>query len=258
MKNTYKVITTLFILALANCYLIAQESARDIYKKASDQLLTENMEIVMEIDITDKKGQIKSKEFSVIIAKFGEEVKTMVYWQKPERAKGTTIIITDVPNETGIIEVYTPSNGKTRKLKATEDNMAMVGNEFKMTEIAKYDTEELNYRLLDDIAIDEISYYNIEVKGKTSSGESRGELLINKNSYQIFQALVFDDKGNKISATELSEYRPVDGIKGKVQPLRIASEDFKNRKSIDMRILNIVARKNISPEIFTLPVENEI
>ena len=64
----------------------------------SKQLLSENMELTIEMNITDSKGRVKEKGFNILSAKFGEIEKMKVNWQKPERAKGTAIIITTPPN----------------------------------------------------------------------------------------------------------------------------------------------------------------
>lgn len=142
-------------------FLSAQENAKDLFLKSTELLPKENMELAMAIDVTDAKGQLKAKELTVLMATFGEEEKTKVIWQKPERAKGTTIIITELPGQIGEIEVFTPSNGKTRKLKATEANMNLMGAEFNLASFAKYDPKELNYKLLTDTTIDLHRHHHI-------------------------------------------------------------------------------------------------
>ena len=127
---------------MSSKFLTAQENPKEIFLKATKALTTENIEMTMAIDVTDDKGHLKSKELTVLMAKFEDEKKTKVIWQKPERANGTTIVITELPGETGTIEVYTPSNGKTRKLKATDANMNMMGSEFNMMSFANYNPAE--------------------------------------------------------------------------------------------------------------------
>lgn len=128
MKSNTMIKSTLLILFIALTLPgLAQDDPKMIFNKALDQMMTDHMELSMDIETTDEKGQIKKKSYDILMAKFGEVEKTRMVMQKPERAKGVTVVITNSPGETGLIEVYTPANGKVRKMKATPENMDQVG-----------------------------------------------------------------------------------------------------------------------------------
>ena len=211
----------------------------------------------MELDIKDKKGRIKEKGFNVLIASFGEVEKTKMSWQKPEAAKGTTVIFTQLPDETGLIEVFTPSNGKIRKLKATPENMKMVGSEVQMTSISNQDPDELMFTHLPEQEVEGQPCFNIEVKDKNNTDQARGELLIEKDSYRIVQITVYDKNGKKTSFVSLSDFQPVEGLESKVQPMRIITEDFENKKQTEMRVLKVASRTDLTEEDFLLPVSEK-
>ncbi len=234
------------------------ENARDIYTRATDQLLTQNMEMVMELDITDKKGRVKEKGFEVLVAKFGETVKTKMSWQKPEAARGTTVIFTELPGETGLIEVYTPSNGKIRKLKASPENMKMVGSDMQMTNITSRDTSELIFSLLGMQDFEEKSCYQIEVKAEDAGDDARGEILVEEDTYRIVYINIFDKNGKKITSVKLSAFQSVNGISQKIQPMLIVTEDIQNKKLTEMRVLKIASRTDLKEEDFLLPEEKDL
>jgi hypothetical protein len=252
MNFLYRVVLCVLI-PLLNCQVVlAEESAQEIFEKATGQLLTDNVELVMELDITDRRGRVKEKEFSVLMASFGETRKTKVTWQKPERAKGTTVIISDAADEDGTIEVFTPSNGKTRKLKATPKNLERVGSEFGMDGMINQNPEELSFRMLEQQVIDSVPCFHIEVKPIDGKDASRGELWIEKASYRIVQVVVFDQDGKQTSLATLSDYKPVDGLTQKSQPMRIVREDFESKKQTDLRVLKIMSREDLNEDDFAL------
>ncbi len=255
MKLQFKATIIGILLVLVQFSLSGQDDAREIFTKASTQMLTENMQMVMELDITDKKGRVKEKGFEVLVARFGEVEKTKMSWEKPVEAKGTTIIFTEQPGETGLIEVFTPSNGKIRKLKATPENMELIGSEAQITNISAQDPDDLIFKLLSPQEANGKKCFTIEAKDKNNADDARGELLIETDSYRIVQITVFDEKGNKSSLVKLSDYQPVDGAGHKIQAMRILTEDFENQKTTEMRVLKILSRPDLKETDFLLPRE---
>jgi hypothetical protein len=241
-----------------NLTVSGQEDAKEIYTKATGQLLVENMQMEMELEITDKRGRVKEKGFEVYMAKFGDTEKTKMSWLKPEEAKGTTIILTEPQGETGLIEVFTPSNGKVRKLKATADNMELVGSEMSMTTMPTQDLDELDFKLLDSQELEGKSCYNIEIKAENATDAARGEMLVEKDTYRIVQVTVYDINGVKTSLVKLSNFQPIDGASKKVQPMLIVTKDYTTNKQTEMRVLKISSRTDLTEEDFQLPKERDI
>ena len=258
MRSSTKIYILTGLLVFISNVLSAQDDAREIYTKATDQLLTENMELVLEMDITDKKGRVKMKGYEVLVARFGDTEKTKMSWQKPEAARGTTVIFTELPGETGLIEVFTPSNGKIRKIKATPDNINMVGSEMRMTNITARDTDELSFRLLGKDEVGGLSCHHIEVKASDAQDHARGELLIEEDSYHIVQINVFDKGGKLTSIVKLSDFQRVDGAVKKVQPMQILTEDIEGKKLTEIRVLKIASRTDLKEEDFMLPAEKDL
>ncbi len=255
---THKLYIITALITILSPALFGQDEARDIFTRATGQLLTENMELVMDLNITDKKGRVKEKGFVVLAGTFGEVEKTKMVWLKPVAAEGTTVIFTDHPTETGLIEVYTPSNGKIRKLKATPENMEMVGSEAGLSNITAKDPDELDFKLLDMVEFEGKSCYHLEIKAKDSKGAARGDLLVEMLTYRIIQITVFNENVKKASFINLSDFQPVDGKAQKVQPMRIVTEDFETKKLTEMRVLKISSRPDLKVEDFTLPDEDSL
>jgi outer membrane lipoprotein-sorting protein len=258
MKHLIKSAILTAILVVSFISLNGQSSARDIFTDATDQLLTGNMELSLNVSITDKKGRVKEKGYEVLIARFGDVEKTKMSFQKPVQAKGTTVIFTQKPDEIGLIEVYTPSNGKIRKLQATEDNMKMVGSEAQITNVTRQNPDDLEFIMLPIQDIEGTRCYTIEVKDKEASGEARGELVIEIETSRIRQITVYNNEGVKTSFVKLSDFQPVDGFAEKMQPRMIVTEDFANQKVTEMSILKVTSRPDLSEADFQLPVLDQL
>ena len=258
MKQLYKSLLLVIFTLIIPMSLRGQDDARKIFTRATDQLLTENMELAMEMDVKDKKGRVKEKGYEILMASFGDVDKTKMSWLKPVQAKGTTVIFTERPGETGLIEVYTPSNGKTRKLKASSDNKDRIGSEAMFTSITAQDPDELAFMFLPPQEVEGKSCYTVVVKDKDFKDQARGELMIEMDTYRIVQISVFDMYGKQTGFVKLSDFQSIDGSGKKIYPMHIIFEDLEGQKTTDMRVLKIASRTDLSEEDFKLPVEQEL
>ena len=238
--NKFKLLILLIVFCLPS---MGQGDAKMIFTKAMDQILTANMEMSLDVIETDIKGRVKEKSFDILMAKFGEIEKTRMIMQKPDRAKGITIVVTHLPDETGIVEVFTPANGKTRKMKATPENMARVGSNFSLSNFASIDLDGL---------VDGRAGYQVAVTAPSDSTGFNAEFLVEENTFHIMQVLLFDEKGNQTSSALLSDYQPVAGLKDKTQPMLILAEDMESNKQTRMEILNISPRSDLKEEDFLI------
>jgi len=253
MKTTVKLISltsllwVVFILPLG-----AQDEGKEIFTKAVELLLTGQMELSMDVQTEDERGRIQEKGYDILMASFEGMDKTRMLMQKPERAKGITIVITSYPEETGVIEIFTPANGKIRKMKATPENMERVGSNFILTEYASLDPSELNIQLLGQEEVDGKNCYKIQIHDAEAL-ESRNTLVyIEAQSNHILRMDFFDAQGNQTHLTTLGDYQPVEGAGAKVQPMTILAEDLVAGTKTQVQITRVLPRPHVKPEEFVL------
>ena len=242
----------LILLSVFSLPSMGQDDAKMILKKAIDKLLTMNVEMSMDVEETDTKGRVKEKSFDILMAKFGDVEKTRMTMQKPDRAKGITIVFTNLPDELGIIEVYTPANGKTRKMKATPQNMARVGSNFSLSNYASADYDEISCNLLGKQQIDSMSCYQLEVIEQSDSIVFKAEFMVEESTFHIVQIVSYDEDGNQASITKLSDFQPINGVKNKIQPMLILAEDIESNMHTRMQVLNISPRTDLKEEDFSI------
>ena len=253
MKYPYITKGFLFILLLSlTLPLHAQDDPKVIFTRAVDQLMTDRMELSMNIEITDEKGRVKEKGYDILMAKFGEIELTRMVMQKPERAKGVTVVITSFPEKTGEIEVYTPANGKLRKMLATPENMARVGSNVMMSEYTSYHLDDLDLALAQPQEFEGKSCHTLQVSDPSDSKGMQAEFLVEKSSYHILQIRFFNKDGNNTNITTLSDYQSIPGVAGKIQPMLIEAKDVEENTQTRMKILQVSHRPDLKEEDFVL------
>lgn len=242
----------LFLFVVCSLPLMAQEEGREIFSKAVDQLLTGQMELTLDIQTTDQKGRVKEKGYNILMATFGDVEKTRMFMEKPERAKGITIIMTNTPGEVGQIEIYTPANGKTRKMKATPENMDRVGSNFVLSDVASHNPADLNIKLLGTQEINGENCYKLEIMDEGDSVSTKSNFMVEESTFHIVQIDFFDEKGNQTHTTTLEDYQAVEGTGGKIQPMVIHAEDLKAKTHTSMQVVKAAYRPDLKEEEFVL------
>jgi len=248
----YSFISIAIILLMLSGSLKAQEGAEAIFDKAVDRMLTNQLELSMHIETTDNRGRVTEREYDILMARFGDSDKMRMIMQQPERAKGITVIITREAGETGVIEVFTPSNGKVRKMKATPENLARVGSGFVLSDYASQAQEEMDFSLIGSEVVDGSSCYVLEARDADNPSANLAKFLVEEQTYHIRQIQVVNETGEMVNITHLSEFQSVEGISGKVYPIHIQSENFEEQSVTRMQILRVIHRPEVQEGDFVL------
>ena len=248
---------TIFLLGILinTSPLLAQESPEDIFSRSVEQMLTNQMELSMWIEETDNRGRIAEKEYDILMARFGETDMMRMTMQKPERAKGITIVITQQPGEEGVIEVFTPSNGKVRKMKATPENLERVGSSFVLAEYASSALDDMDFILSGTGELEGVACYLLDAREKEDPAGNLVRFMIEEGTYHIKQIQVLNGAGQETSLTRLSDFQPVEGVRGKVYPIHIQTENYEEQTKNNIEILQVSYRPELQEEDFKLEPE---
>ena len=250
-------------LKLIVCFLafyspvMGQNNAAEIFGKAADQLLTENLELSLEIKEITTNGKSKDKQYNVLIGKLGEVEKTKTVIQHPDKLKGITIVITSYPDEPGLIEIFTPANGKIRKMKATSKNMDLVNSGVSISNYTSKDRNQLSFDFKGNEEFEGKSCYKLQVNDVLDLENGETEYLIEENTYRILKIIAYDKDGTEKSITTYSDFQAIGQLKGKIQPMFMVNKDLKKAKHNEIKVLKIKARPDLKEENFSIePVIN--
>lgn len=248
----------LFVFCLSFCLpVMGQNSAEEIFEKAADQLLTQNLELSLEIKEIASNGKSKDKQYDVLIAKFGSMEKTKTVVQQPTKLKGITIVITNYSDEPGLIEIFTPANGKIRKMKATSKNMDLVNSGVSISNYTSKDRNQLSFAFKGNEEFEGKSCFKLQVNDVSDLENGKTEYLIEENTYRILKIIAFNKDGTEKSITTYSDFQAIGQLKGKIQPMFMVNKDIKKAKHNEIKILKIKARPDLKEENFSVePVIN--
>lgn len=250
--NTMRITILLFCLSgLIATGVEGQGSARDILENAVKKLTLKDIHLNLEVETSDGKGNSKLRTMDVSFALFDDLKKVLVEITAPENIRGTRILATDYPDKKGIIEVYMPSTGKTRKFRSSNRKLKMIGSEIPINHFSGTAYAGYEISVAETVIVDGDKCHKIKLNSPDET-----EFLIVYIRYdgeQLFRIESYDSLGDLTGVTELSDYFRIDvpGA-GDFYPRLVSVKNLKNGKASNMEIKGIVPLEEIRKTDFEL------
>lgn len=211
--------------------------AREFFENSKQKLSLKNVCLDLDLEILDKKGNIKSKSLSVAFGEFNQEKKVMIEITAPDEVKGTKILTTNYLDKKGIIEIYMPATGKIQKFRANNRNLKLMGSEIPITQFSSIVESDYSFSLLGNTNLNGISCHKIKVL-KPDEDEYAIAFVSVKEEY-LLRVEKYDSKDQLQSLTELSDYMKVNNSNGKFYPKLIRVSNSKSGKSSKMKVRSL-------------------
>lgn len=224
--------------------------AERLIESAQNKLQLKNIHLNMELETTDKKGNLKSKNLLISFAEFDKEKKVLIEFLAPGKVSGTKILTTKSPDKKGIIEIYMPSTGKIQKIKANQRNLRIMGSEIPIGQFGKIVEGDLNYTLLEKETVNGQMCQKIKVK-EMGSKEHRIIFVSIENEY-LLRVEKYGAQNKLVSFTVLSDYMEIGNSALKVYPKNIYVKSLKSGKSSNMKLINVTILSDAEIKDFTL------
>jgi hypothetical protein len=224
--------------------------AKKLFENSKQKLSLKNVSMDLDLEILDKKGNLKSKSLSVAFAEFNQEKKVMIEITAPEKVKGTKILTTNYLDKKGIIEIYMPATGKIQKFRANNRNLKLMGSEIPITQFSSIVDSDYSFSLLENSELSGIICHKIRVD-KPDDNEYGIAYISVKDGY-LLRVEKYDSKDQLQSLTELSDYIKVKNSEGKFYPKLIQVSNFKSGKSSNMKVRSLKYIQNVNTANFQI------
>ena len=153
---------------------------------------------------------------------FGEDKKTIIFYEKPSSVKDTAILTFDYENKAKDDDqwLYLPAMRKVRRISASKRGDYFLGTDFTYEDIkkeGKIAIEDYSYVTTGEEEVDGINTYVVEAtvgdrQTAKELGHSKVIFWIDGKIDIIRKSLYIDLKGNELKTVTTSDIRKVDGI----------------------------------------------
>ncbi|MCP5208425.1 MAG: outer membrane lipoprotein-sorting protein [Hahellaceae bacterium] len=176
----------------------------------------------MTMRMVDKQGKSRERETVGYRKYFGDEKRTILFYNEPANVKGTAFLTFDYADAKQDDDqwLYLPALRKVRRISAADRGDYFLGTDFTYEDIKKerkVEAADYHFTTLQQKQVDgQLAYQVDAVPVSTAIAEELGygryQFWVRADNWVIFAADYWDTKGNPLKSFSAEDIRQVDGI----------------------------------------------
>jgi outer membrane lipoprotein-sorting protein len=214
-----KRISVLAMLLLGAAFLYAQDAA-SIVKSARDRLQMDTMSTRSRLVITARNGSTSERVIDQYSKDGPNGSRAVIVFQSPANVAGTRFLTMDNASGGSDQWIFLPSLGRVRRISASESGGSFMGTDFSYDDISSLDRDVSldTHTILREETLNGNPCYVIQSIPKDSSYQySKRISWIDKSSFLIYKAEMYNRRGELIKLMEMSDFRDT---QGRVTPMQ--------------------------------------
>ena len=189
-------------------------TAGSIMNSARNRIKMETMSTRSRMVITAKNGGTTERVIDQYSKDGPNGARTVVVFQRPANVAGSRFLTMD--NISGKTDqwIFLPSLGRVRRISASESGSSFMGTDFSYDDISSADRDVSldTHTLLREESLNGNPCYVIQSVPKDSSWQySKTITWIDKNSYLMYKAEMYNRRGELVKLMEMSAFKDVQG-----------------------------------------------
>ena len=216
MKTVLKTLLITTLTVTSAWSLSAIEVIDSVNSRDDGQSVSRNLKMVL----TDKRGKKRVQETLSYRKYYGDDKKSVIFYLKPKRLKGTGFLTYDNAMSADEQWLYLPSLRKVRRVSASDRGDWFLGTDFSYEDIkkeTKVSTEDYEFKLLGEEEVDGHAVYKMESTAKSADiakelGYSKLVSFIDKKIFISRKVAFYDARGALLKRLHNQEIEQIDGI----------------------------------------------
>ncbi|MDR1837930.1 MAG: outer membrane lipoprotein-sorting protein [Treponema sp.] len=215
-----KRIAVLALLVVSAGFLNAQDAA-SIMNSARNRLQMDTMSTRSRMVITARNGSTTERVIDQYSKDGPNGARTVIVFQRPANVAGTRFLTMDNASGGSDQWIYLPSLGRVRRISASESGGSFMGTDFSYDDISFTDRDVSldTHTLLREETLNGSPCYVIQSVSRNSSYQySRTVSWIDRNSFIIYKAEMYNRRDELVKLMEMTDFRDV---QGRITPYQI-------------------------------------
>ncbi len=172
--------------------------------------------------MTDKRGKVRERETLSYRKFFGDEKRTVLFYQRPSNVKGTGFLTYDYRDNARDDDqwLYLPALRKVRRISASDRGDYFLGTDMTYEDMkleGKLEPADYHYQVLAEESLDRRAVLKLEGMPRSREiarelGYGKVQFWVDRANWLIVRAEYWDTRGKPLKTLTTADIRQVDGI----------------------------------------------
>ena len=225
-------------------------TGRDIMLKIEERPEGDDQRSIMKMTLINKRGKTRERSVLMYSKKYGEDGKSLMYFQSPGDVKGTGFLAWDYddPKKDDDQWLYLPALKKSRRISGSSKNDYFMGTDFTYDDMGDRNVDEDTHKLLREEELDGYKCWVVESTPKEEDYMySKRISWIRQDALVAAKVDFYDQKGGHLKTLTVSDVREQDGI---WTSFRMEMENFQKEHKTIIEMLEVQYNIGLEDSLF--------
>lgn len=211
-----KTVLIAFIILTISNLVTGQQTGRDILLKVNERPDGDTRKSLMTMELINKRGSKRVRSMLSYSKDFGNDKKTILFFQEPADVKGTGFLTWDYSEDDKDDDrwLYLPAMKKNRRISGTSAKKEyFMGSDFTYDDMGSRDVDSDNHKLLREEKVNGVNCWVIESTPKNSAEQYSKKIgWIRKDNFIAVKVEYYDKQDALMKVLEVDGVKEIDGF----------------------------------------------
>ena len=231
-------------------FLVFQQDPRQIVEEAQRRTTSQSQRYEGTLQVVDAKSKITEKRWQYDRIGSHGSSKAVLRFTAPAEVKGVALLVINHPDRSSDQWMWTPAINRERRIALQDRSTRFFGTDFSFEDLEERDTNQFDYKLIGDEAIDGAACWKIESRPKeTKVSQYTSSLLwVRKDNYALAQI----ENYNRDQLVRRAKYTDIRSVQGIWTAYQIEMYDLKRNSRTLLKIEKLQYNLPMKDDAFTL------
>ena len=231
-------------------FLFLQQDPRQIVDEAQKRTTAESQRYDGTLQVIDAKNKISEKRWEYDRIGSHGSSKAILRFTAPAEVKGVALLVLNHPDRASDQWMWTPAINRERRIALQDRSTRFFGTDFSFEELEERDTNQFDYKLIGEEAIDGAACWKLQSTPKESkvSQYTHSYVWIRKDNYTFAQI----ENYSKTQLIRRAHYTDIRNDQGIWTAHQIEMHDLKRNSHTILKIEKLQYNLPMKDDAFTL------
>jgi hypothetical protein len=258
MKQFTLILTSLLTLLAAQPVLAAM-SAREIMQAVDDRDDGDNRVADMKMVMTDKNGDIRSREIRSFDKDKGEDKQRIMFFLAPADVKDTAFLTYDYDAYEADDDqwLYLPALRKSKRIASSDKSGSFMGSDFSYADMTRKNLDAYDFKIMKEDEVRGARVWLIESLPKNEkeieeTGYTKSVLFVRQDNFVVVRAVHWVKEGSRLKYLDVTTLEQVDGIWTILEMNMTTKKGSTTLHKTDLSFNNVHYNQPLDEQMFTL------